>query len=127
MVTRPRQTARAPGSFDRFARAAAARCGTAGFFVAAVLSVVAWAASAFAWHSLDTWQLVMSTYTGIVTLLLVALLQNSQQREELALQVKLNALAEALADLMEHELDDRRDLTRDIEELKSAVGLERHT
>lgn len=52
--------------------------------------------------SLDTWQLIINTITSIVTFWLVALLQNSQRRSERALHVKLNAIADGLADLMEH-------------------------
>jgi low affinity Fe/Cu permease len=55
-----------------------------------------------------------------VTFLLVALLQNTEMRADLATQHKLNAIASALADLMdEHELD------ADADELKAAVALER--
>jgi low affinity Fe/Cu permease len=57
--------------------------------------------------------------TTIITFLLVALLQNSQQRADLAVQHKLNAIADALADLMDfYEEDDDQD------ELRAAVGLE---
>jgi hypothetical protein len=59
---------------------------------------------------------------------MVALLQNSQTRADQAVQHKLNAIADGLADLMEH-LDsntDGRDLMRDRFELSKAVGLESH-
>lgn len=74
----------------------------------------------------DSYQLQINTTTTIITFLLVALLQNSQTRSERALQHKLNAIADGLADLMEH-LADRagdQDLHRDIDELMAAVGLE---
>lgn len=55
----------------------------------------------------------------------VALLQNSQRHAEAAIQAKLDALADGLADLMEHHLDhDDVDLKSDVEDLKQAVGLE---
>jgi hypothetical protein len=61
----------------------------------------------------------------------VALLQNTQKRNEQALQHKLNAVADGLADLMEHFAADdpsrqaaKEDLAGDIEDLKAAVGLE---
>jgi low affinity Fe/Cu permease len=58
--------------------------------------------------------------------MLVALLQNSQRRGEAAIQAKLDALADGLADLMEHHLDhDDVDLKDDVEDLKEAVGIER--
>lgn len=49
----------------------------------------------------DTWQLIINTITTIVTFLLVALLQNTQKRADEAVQHKLNAVADGLADLME--------------------------
>lgn len=58
--------------------------------------------------------------TTIITFLLVALLQNTQTRADDAVQQKLNAIADALADMMRN--DDR--LTEDRRELMSAVGLE---
>jgi hypothetical protein len=57
----------------------------------------------------------------------VAVLQNAQRRSELALQEKLDTLADGLADLMEFFLeeaeDNRADLRRDVQDLKEAVGL----
>lgn len=77
-------------------------------------------------HNLDTWQLIINTATTIVTFLLVALLQNSARRSDRAIHHKLDALADGLADLMEHEVNgDAADLQNDIDDLKRAVGLER--
>jgi low affinity Fe/Cu permease len=91
-----------------------------------MLVVVIWAASFPLFPSTDTWQLVINSTTTIVTFLLVALLQNTQRRSEAALQHKLDAIADGLADLMEHQLDrDEVDLQSDIKELKDAVGLQR--
>jgi low affinity Fe/Cu permease len=122
------------GSFDRFANWAALVASRAWFFAFCVLLVLVWLPSYFVFRNLDTWQLIINTCTTIVTFLLVALLQNSQSRTDNALQHKLNAVAQALSDLMEHiaavspeearELSD--DLTRDRKELRAAVGLEEH-
>jgi hypothetical protein len=75
----------------------------------------------------DTYQLQINTTTTIITFLLVALLQNSQTRSDRALQHKLNAVADGLADLMDHlaERAGDEDLVRDIRELRAAVGLEK--
>jgi hypothetical protein len=55
-------------------------------------------------------------------------LENSQRRGEQALHEKLNAMAEGLADLMDHVAGDRdRELTRDVDELRKSVGLEQRT
>jgi low affinity Fe/Cu permease len=106
--------------FDRFADGAARFTSRAPFFAACVLLVVVWAPSYFAIGDLDTWQLVINTTTTIVTFLMVALIQNAQHRADLAVQHKLNAIAEALGDLM----DEDDSLDRDQDELRAAVGLE---
>jgi low affinity Fe/Cu permease len=114
--------------FDRFAGWTADFAGHAAFFIGCVLLVVLWGPSFFLVNSLNTWQLVINTITTIITFLLVALLQNSQRRGEQALHDKLDALAEGLADLMEHTSGDRdRELARDVDELREAVGIEQRT
>ena len=72
------------------------------------------------------YQLEINTTTTIITFLLVALLQNSQTRTDHATQHKLNAIADGLADLMEHLAAQSPDssLANDVEELKDAIGLE---
>lgn len=106
--------------FDRFASSTATFASQAPFFAACVLFVLLWAPSYFFIRDLDTWQLIINTGTTIVTFLMVALLQNSQHRADKAIQHKLNAISEALADLM----DEDDELDRDQDELRSAVGLE---
>ncbi|HVD89973.1 MAG TPA: hypothetical protein VNB91_13850, partial [Jatrophihabitantaceae bacterium] len=58
------------------------------------------------------------------TFLLVALLQNTQKRADDAIQHKLNAIADALSDLMQYLAEDHPDLRQDRAELRDAVGLE---
>lgn len=67
-----------------------------------MLLVVLWAPTYFLVGNFDTYQLITNTPTTIITFLLVALLQNTQKRNEQALQRKLDAVADALANLMEH-------------------------
>lgn len=114
------------GFFDRFAGAATTVASRATFFAFCVLLILVWAPSIVVLRSVDTWQLIINTATTIVTFLMVALLQNSQTRSDQAVQHKLNALADGLADLMAHlSSDDQdRDLQRDLRELRAAVGLE---
>jgi hypothetical protein len=81
------------GYFDRFAARANVFVSRAVFFTLCVLLVVVWLPSYFLFQSVDTWQLVINTLTTIVTFLLVALLQNSQTRNDTATQDKLNAVA----------------------------------
>ena len=112
--------------FDRFANAASHVVSRAWFFAFCVLLVLIWAPSYFAFGSVDTWQLIINTLTTIITFLMVALLQNSQMRADQAVQHKLNAIADGLADLMQHiaEDADADDLRQDRLELHEAVGLE---
>jgi len=117
--------ARSRGRFDRFAERASDFVSEAVFFLACVLLVVVWIPSYVLFRNVDTWQLVINTATTIVTFLLVALLQNSQRRNELAMNAKLDALADGLADLMEGIAPDNARLQSDMRELRQAVGIER--
>jgi Low affinity iron permease len=115
-----------PPLFDRFAEASSDYVSRAPFFAACVLLVLVWLPSYFLIRNVEAWQLVINSATTIVTFLLVALLQNTGRRSNRAIHHKLDALADGLADLMEHQLNgDRADLARDIADLKQAVGLER--
>lgn len=119
----PSDVDRQPSLFDRFATSTAEIVSRAWFFLACVLLVIVWLPT-FAFMTVDTWQLVINTITTIITFLLVALLQNTERRAGDALQHKLNAIADALADVM-HHLGDENDSIRDDEkELREAVGLE---
>ena len=115
------------GFFDKFAGWAADFASRAPFFAFCVLLIIVWAPT-FTFLPFDTWQLIINTATTIVTFLLVALLQNSQTRNDQATQHKLNALADAMADLMETFAAQfpEAELREDIKELKLAVGLEEH-
>jgi low affinity Fe/Cu permease len=126
-VLMPSDVSSRVGFFDRFAGHAALIASRAVFFAFCVALVLVWLPSYFAFGSIDTWQLVINTATTIITFLMVALLQNSQTRADQAVQHKLNAIADALADLMAHlseSDDDERDLQQDLRELRQAVGLE---
>jgi low affinity Fe/Cu permease len=91
-----------------------------------VALILVWAPSFLIIGSVDTWQLIINTATTIITFLMVALLQNSQTRSDQAVQHKLNALADGLADLMAHlsSGDEESDMREDMKELRAAVGLE---
>jgi low affinity Fe/Cu permease len=110
--------------FDRFATRASDFVSRAWFFVLCVLLVLLWAPSYFLLPDVDTWQLIINTLTTIVTFLLVALLQNTQKRADEAVQHKLNAIADALADLMDDLSEQHPGLRTDRAELQRAVGLE---
>jgi low affinity Fe/Cu permease len=103
-----------PGWFECFARATALLAGRPVTFFAAVSVVAIWAVTGPIFHFSDTWQLVINTGTTIVTFLMVFLIQQSQNRDTMAVQIKLaeliiavdaahNALATA-EDLSEQDL-----------------------
>jgi hypothetical protein len=124
-VEMPSEVGGKPGFFDRFATKASEIASRAPFFAFCVVLIVVWAPT-IALLPLDTWQLIINTMTTIITFLMVALLQNSQTRNDQATQHKLNAIADGMADLM-HRVADRYDdqsLRNEIRELKLAVGLE---
>jgi low affinity Fe/Cu permease len=81
-----------PTVFDRFARWTEHQLGRSLTFVLAVLSIIVWGVTGpiFGWS--DTWQLVINTGTTIVTFLMVFLIQNAQNRDTQALQLKLDEL-----------------------------------
>jgi low affinity Fe/Cu permease len=91
------------------------QCGRAPTFGLAVAIILIWAVSGPMFNYSDTWQLVINTGTTIVTFLMVSLIQNTQNREAAAVQLKLDELIRAsssarnrlltLEDLTEQELD----------------------
>jgi exopolysaccharide biosynthesis predicted pyruvyltransferase EpsI len=125
-VHMPSEVSGRVGWFDRFAEKAASVVSRAWFFAFCVLLVLIWAPSYFLLGDLDTWQLIINTATTIITFLMVALLQNTQTRSDQAVQHKLNAIADGLADVMLHLAGGANggDLKRDLQELRDAVGLE---
>ena len=81
-----------PGVFTKFAQKTAQLAGRPITFILAALTIVMWAATGPLFGYSDTWQLVINTGTTIVTFLMVFLIQNSQNRDSLAFQVKLDEL-----------------------------------
>lgn len=109
--------------FDRFAEQAAGATSGAPFFLICAIFIVAWVPSLW-FASADASQIFIQTVTAIVTFLLVALLQNAQKRNEEAVNIKLNAIAEAIADIMRERTGEDQDLRDNIEKLTHTVGLE---
>jgi hypothetical protein len=124
-VLMPSEVSSRVGFFDRFAGHAAQLASRAWFFAFCVVLILIWAPSIALIRSVDTWQLIINTATTIITFLMVALLQNSQTRADQAVQHKLNALADGLAAVMAHLAgEEGRELSKDLGELREAVGLE---
>lgn len=95
--------------FGRFAASASAWLGSKWAFAGAGLVILIWAITGPLFHFSDTWQLVINTGTTIVTFLMVFLIQNTQNRDARAINLKLNELIRAI--------DKARDQMIDIENL----------
>ncbi len=78
--------------FGNFAASSARVLGSVTAFVAAIGVVVLWAVTGSLFGYSDTWQLVINTGTTIVTFLMVFLVQNTQNRDSAAIQLKLDEL-----------------------------------
>ena len=83
--------------FSRFAKGTARATGHPIAFMVAVLIVLAWAITGPIFGFSDTWQLVINTGTTIATFLMVFLIQNTQNRDSAAVQLKLDELIRAVA------------------------------
>jgi len=122
---------RATAWYSQFAKAAAHFCGKPRVFVFAALVVVAWMVTGPMFHFSDTWQLVINTGTTIVTFLMVFLIQNTQNRDTEAIQLKLDELIRAtqgahnaLLDLEELEEEKLEVFRRRYQALASAARAE---
>ena len=99
---------------SRFASAVTRWAGSTSAFITALSVVVIWLATGPIFHYSDTWQLVINTGTTIITFLMVFLIQRAQNKESLAVQLKLNEIVAAIdgasnrlisiEDLSEHDL-----------------------
>ena len=82
--------------FRRFARRSAEIVGSAEMFLAACAAIVLWAVLGPRYNYSDTWQLVINTATTIITFLMVFMIQNTQNRDARAIQLKLDELIRAV-------------------------------
>ena len=106
-----------PPFFQRFSNQTAQLTGKPITFIAAVFVVGIWAVTGPLFGFSDTWQLVINTGTTIITFLMVFLIQNTQNRDTIALQLKLDEIIVALSHA-HNEMLDAEDL--DEAELESA-------
>jgi low affinity Fe/Cu permease len=95
---------------ERFSRKATEATGTSTAFILACLVIIIWITTGPLFHFSDTWQLVINTGTTIVTFLMVFLIQRSQNKDALAIHLKLNEIVAALEGAS-NRLIDVEDLT----------------
>ena len=117
--------------YSRFAKSASHFCGRPRVFALAVGIILAWMVTGPLFDYSDTWQLVINTSTTIITFLMVFLIQNTQNRDTEAIQVKLDELIRAtrgahnaLLDLEELEEEALDGFRRRYQALASAARVE---
>jgi low affinity Fe/Cu permease len=118
--------------FRKFAQRTSEITGSAWTFLAAVAVIIIWIITGPAAHYSDTWQLIINTGTTIVTFLMVFLIQNTQNRDARALQLKLDELIRAqtgarnglvdLETLSDEDLDRLQQQFQRIREHEAAEG-----
>ncbi len=127
--------------FEKFAAKITKATGSTAAFILAMLSVLVWLFTGPIFDYSETWQLVINTGTTIVTFLMVFLIQKTQNKDSLALQLKLNELVAAnefasnrlvdVENLTEEEMmiiqqyyKKLRDLTKDEENLQTSHSID---
>jgi len=98
--------------FDRFSTRITKITGSPAAFIVALGMILMWGISGPIFHYSDTWQLVINTSTTIITFLMVFLIQQSQNKDTVALQLKLNELIAATQGAS-NRLIDIEDLTEE--------------
>ena len=99
-------------AWERFARRATLWTGRPSVFGVAVAIILVWLASGPIFHFSDTWQLVINTGTTVVTFLMVFLIQQAQNKDTRAMELKLNELVAAVEGAS-NSLIDVEELTED--------------
>ena len=117
--------------FDRLAKWAAYICGRPLTFLLAVGVVIVWGVTGPLFEYSDTWQLVINTGTTVITFLMVFLIQNTQNRDSIAMQIKLDELIRAmkgahtaLLDLEELNDEELSQITADYQQLAAKARQE---
>lgn len=118
--------------FERFSSSVTCWTGTSAAFIIALSVVLVWGLTGPFFQYSDTWQLVVNTGTGIVTFLMVFLIQKSQNKDSKAIQLKLNELIAAnkhtsnrmvdIEELEERELDELRQFYTKLSQLADKDG-----
>src|SRR5215213_5138625 len=137
----PQRRSRLSELLERFSFHVTKATGTSVAFVLALTTILVWAITGPYFHFSDTWQLVINTGTTIVTFLMVFLIQRAQNKDALAIHLKLNEIVAAMEgasnrlidveDLSEPEIDALRnyykrliDLAREDDKLTMTHSIE---
>ncbi len=113
--------------FDTLSKWCAEQLGSPWAFVAAILVTILWAASGPYFHYSDTWQLVINTGTTVLTFLAVFVIQNTQNRDGKAIQLKLDELIRAVEGARNHFVDIENCTNEEIERISTEIKLHRES
>src|SRR3954462_14785487 len=104
--------------FDKFSAKVTSATGSPAAFIIALMVIVIWAVTGPLFRFSDTWQLVINTGTTIITFLMVFLIQNTQNRDSEATQVKLDEIIRAIGNAKNELLDLEEFEEHDLDEIK---------
>jgi low affinity Fe/Cu permease len=104
-------------SFSRFATYSSNLVGSPGAFLFALGTIVAWLAVGPIFHFSDTWQLIVNSWTNIATFAVVFLIQNAQNRDSKAINLKLAELIRAVTPARDDMMDIERLTDKELEQL----------
>src|ERR1041385_7398606 len=103
--------------FTNLAKASATAVGSPAAFIFAVATIVAWLITGPFFHYSDAWQLVVNSWTNIMTFLVVFLIQNSQNRDSRAINLKLDELIRSTERAHNEMIDIERLSDKELESL----------
>jgi low affinity Fe/Cu permease len=103
--------------FTNFANGSAAAVGSPAAFIVAVATIVAWLITGPLFHYSDAWQLVVNSWTNVMTFLVVFLIQNSQNRDSRAINLKLDELIRSTERAHNEMIDIERLSDKELESL----------
>ena len=120
-------------AFRKFAHRISQWAGTSWAFILAMLIIIVWGITGPIFKYSDTWQLVINTGTTIITFLMVFLIQNTQNRQDTAIQIKLDELLKgvkgartSLVDIEELSDEELERLHKHFEHLHKKLNSEDH-
>jgi low affinity Fe/Cu permease len=118
------KSSRKPDIFTRFATATSATLGRPWVFVTALGVLILWGLSGPILGFSDTWQLIINTSTTIITFLMVFIIQNTQNRDNLAMNIKLDSMMKKLGinaqDLLKAEEESDKQLEQEKKKVDTA-------